>query len=1195
MEFQKTLRVLGQNFETGAALKGLLLAGLLTLAPAAWATDYYVRTDGNDANAGTANTSGGAWATVKKCAQTVVAGDRCLIQSGTYNAEGASWSQTNAGTLESNNLLANCTCTNGTNTINCVSAIPGTVGAGDFVQCDSGNGFSWSRVQSVASSTITLGEPYRGVTSTTAGADTLDVANFIEIIGDGASEAIVVSKWQAQPGSVTWTKEAGLTCVYSYDPSAVTGSTEQSNAWKAKWCVQGSAGWATACSVDGDCGTGTPKCRLIPKGFRDTNGGWDTVTLGAPNGLDPYHRLGETGLDLDYDGVADTSEDQCPCGDTADGQTKLVNIDAVPGSYTYDTTGATPKVYVSTRRTCSGGTQSGYTCYGDADCPGSTCGSCASPTNMYAATHASLYNDGSPTPPFQFLKAYTVVRNLVLDSGAYHGPGNGFADHRTVNFGASNALYDNIEVRSGTAGFQMAPGGTPLADTTFENLRFLSGSRCTSTTSALTGVTFNRQEMRGTSGTMWNCQTMVGASATDPVKITRGYFHREFSNLGSASCGSQSDRQSWDCSTKYFASSAWKWTNGHGIQFGSQASDNPVCNTKWENNVFELIGGPSNNDALELAGSKSPADYVGCATNTVAYNTFINQQASNRAIGIQIGSAPSGTNNDLTPRDSTFVAGLRAYGNNFLTDWSSAQSSSCIFRKSGTPTSVITSDYNAFIYPNWDANGGGSTQNNSSRIWNSGETLASIVNTTGQESHSVMTCADGCSAASPGTHFNSTSTQVSDGYSYDFTASNPTPLAGGRLVGAGAPNGTYPCPTVDFYGNLRNDGACDIGAVELQGQAAIPAITTTTGNWTDGASVTIIGTNFGTKTTAAPLVWDDATGANILTKWRQVLPNNISEAPTENTNYRTAPFNGINGPHSRAPKFIGGLHKRDGFYTGNNVVLEKQFTPGSGWLYVYFWTMRDPTFKFCADPGVSGCGGTPDDNWKDGWYDQTAETYSGNGWNVEANPRATSCASAGNWQWHIYDSTGACTSECNTVTGDHSTYGSSRGTPCDWRLIEWRYKLVQSATTDAFQIFENGSRRMNVTGYTDGGFTGANRYISIGGYSRAMSSTNWRYFSDVYVDTTPARVLLCRNATISETDHGICYPQIPTAWSDTNITVTVNQAEFQGGTTAYLYVYNGSDLVSTTGTPIVLTATDTNTNTKIKGNVRIVGTGTKVK
>lgn len=62
-----------------------ILIALIGWATAASAATYYVRTDGSDSNAGTANTSGGAWLTVQKAANTITAGDTVLVQSGTYS------------------------------------------------------------------------------------------------------------------------------------------------------------------------------------------------------------------------------------------------------------------------------------------------------------------------------------------------------------------------------------------------------------------------------------------------------------------------------------------------------------------------------------------------------------------------------------------------------------------------------------------------------------------------------------------------------------------------------------------------------------------------------------------------------------------------------------------------------------------------------------------------------------------------------------------------------------------------------------------------------------------------------------------------------------------------------------------------------------------------------------------------------
>ena len=51
-------------------------------------TEYYVRTDGSDSNDGLTNSSGGAWLTVQKAADTVTgAGDNVNIQAGTYSED----------------------------------------------------------------------------------------------------------------------------------------------------------------------------------------------------------------------------------------------------------------------------------------------------------------------------------------------------------------------------------------------------------------------------------------------------------------------------------------------------------------------------------------------------------------------------------------------------------------------------------------------------------------------------------------------------------------------------------------------------------------------------------------------------------------------------------------------------------------------------------------------------------------------------------------------------------------------------------------------------------------------------------------------------------------------------------------------------------------------------------------------------
>ena len=79
-----------KNLRTVLSLRVWLALSVVTLAlglsalPLDAAT-YYVRKDGRDSNAGTANTSGGAWLTVQKAANTMVAGDAVTVVTGDYN------------------------------------------------------------------------------------------------------------------------------------------------------------------------------------------------------------------------------------------------------------------------------------------------------------------------------------------------------------------------------------------------------------------------------------------------------------------------------------------------------------------------------------------------------------------------------------------------------------------------------------------------------------------------------------------------------------------------------------------------------------------------------------------------------------------------------------------------------------------------------------------------------------------------------------------------------------------------------------------------------------------------------------------------------------------------------------------------------------------------------------------------------
>jgi hypothetical protein len=80
---------------------------------------------------------------------------------------------------------------------------------------------------------------------------------------------------------------------------------------------------------------------------------------------------------------------------------------------------------------------------------------------------------------------------------------------------------------------------------------------------------------------------------------------------------------------------------------------------------------------------------------------------------------------------------------------------------------------------------------------------------------------------------------------------------------------------------------------------------------------------------------------------------------------------------------------------------------------------------------------------------------------------------------------------------------------------------------------------------------------------------SFRYFAGVYIDSVKSRVVLCGSPDYASAT--VVEPQIPVAWSGTNIRARVNLGALPEDTdTAYLFVFDSDNAHNPTGHPIML-------------------------
>lgn len=320
--------------------------------------------------------------------------------------------------------------------------------------------------------------------------------------------------------------------------------------------------------------------------------------------------------------------------------------------------------------------------------------------------------------------------------------------------------------------------------------------------------------------------------------------------------------------------------------------------------------------------------------------------------------------------------------------------------------------------------------------------------------------------------------------------------------------------------------------------AADPVITGVSGALKQEATITITGSGFGQKDPAPPLIWADFEDGTM-------NPSKLGQRKSWSAPASSSRF----------------------------VLTTSNQTPNSHYSVVGNYTPLIRSFSFEVSKGPEDGGWTRIYNYQKRFYDFDA-TGNQQFWRLSSGESSAAVFVGG---WLIGE--GRCYSTGEGYMG--GMRGSYQGTP---------YEKDQWLTEEFIWQFEGGTGR-NLDGTRGPGGTGMWDYTRNGRrvqhrenvYNGAIHPSRLVtdnyiaaeappppgskvFMDDIYIDDTYARVIVGNAPTLGRSN--VREIQIPSAWSDTSITVTVNQGSFSDLEHVYLYVFDMNGAVNNEGYPL---------------------------
>jgi hypothetical protein len=364
--------------------------------------------------------------------------------------------------------------------------------------------------------------------------------------------------------------------------------------------------------------------------------------------------------------------------------------------------------------------------------------------------------------------------------------------------------------------------------------------------------------------------------------------------------------------------------------------------------------------------------------------------------------------------------------------------------------------------------------------------------------------------------------------------------------------------------------------------AAAPTISTTANS---GDTLTITGYAFGVKPTAQPLRYDDfentVVGEDVDSATSYYVSRDVD------TNRSTVSLEKARTGSLKSLKSILNSSMNNPKFWKNSV----GFGGANSKIFISLWvrwewpvwsggTQYEPTqikaWRVSATVEDSGNVVYPAINafnWIQSDYSYTWTTYSNTYYGGSSDTHGFSNDWLIDGQWHNY-----------ILQVDQGTAGNADGAFYAWLSKEGNvYNLVSYSGTGKMIIDATGDYidAIKIDNYLD-----ANNQDLIDA-GEILTST--LYWDDIYIDNSWARVEIGDASTYDNCTHREV--QIPSAWTDTEITASVNSGSFPIGETVYLYVVDSNGVVNTSGYAITL---DNSKTTIGAGTSWGIGTGTPV-